>query len=260
MDRGTFSSHSQYHIPKKRTNSSSQNPTLQTPSFPLEPRNRHGRRPPSSEVSWNYGWSCSLNPPFTSPRNRTQRTYSTPVDRNISLLHLHVLVSIRTTSTLSWGGPRATTHWPQSGYHPVHLFPIPRLGVDSRLPSNSPKNHLFFFFYSRYLSSYLFIFIINCDDLLKCIRTTSHPVWIQDHKGQVQPFTTQGNKPGQVWHPIYRKKTNTSGHQDKITLYWIWTRFHTKWNDWGEHDTLLWEGNESGQYLIITCSGWKGNT
>ena len=146
MDRGTFSSHSRYHLPKKRTNTSSQNPTLQTPSFPLEPRNRHGRRPPSSEVSWNYVWSCSLNPPSTSTRNRTQRTYRTPVDRNISLLHLYVLVSIHTTSTLSWGGPRATTHWPQSGYHPVHLFPIPHLGVDSRLPSNSPKNHVFFFF------------------------------------------------------------------------------------------------------------------
>jgi hypothetical protein len=35
---------------------------------------------------------------------------------------------------------------------------------------------------------------------------------------------------------------------------------HTLWNDWGEHDTLLWKGNESRQYLIITCSGWKGNT
>jgi hypothetical protein len=43
-----------YHLPKKRTNVPSQNPTLQTPSFPKAPRNRLGRRPPSSEVAQMY--------------------------------------------------------------------------------------------------------------------------------------------------------------------------------------------------------------
>jgi hypothetical protein len=45
MVRGAFSSHSRYHLPKKRNNVPSQNPTLQTPSFPKAPRNRRGRRP-----------------------------------------------------------------------------------------------------------------------------------------------------------------------------------------------------------------------
>jgi hypothetical protein len=65
MGRGTFSSHSRYHLPKKRTNVSSQNPTLQTPSFPKVPRSRRGRRPPYQkphEITVEYAHKALLLP------------------------------------------------------------------------------------------------------------------------------------------------------------------------------------------------------
>ena len=46
MGRGAFSSHSRYHLPKKRTNVSSQNPTLQTPSSPKHPGTDAREDPP----------------------------------------------------------------------------------------------------------------------------------------------------------------------------------------------------------------------
>ena len=45
MGRGAFSSHPRYHLPKKRNNDSSQNPTLQTPSSPKHPGTDAGEDP-----------------------------------------------------------------------------------------------------------------------------------------------------------------------------------------------------------------------
>ncbi len=70
--------------PQKKTIVSSQNPTLQTPSFPKAPRSRRGKRPPSSELARNYGWAYSQSPPSIVWRIRIWHTYRTSVDRSIS--------------------------------------------------------------------------------------------------------------------------------------------------------------------------------
>jgi hypothetical protein len=70
-----------------------------------------------------------------------------PVDRSISLRHLYELLSILTASTLLWGGPRATAHWPQSGHHPVHLFPFPTLVVSCPPPFKFTKRAIVFCFF-----------------------------------------------------------------------------------------------------------------
>ena len=85
-------------------------------------------------------------------------------------------MSIRTVPTLSRGGPRTTDHWPQSGHHPSHLFPIPRLGGE--LPVSlqiHPRVIVFFFSFFGSLvwnlrSSWIrggTIFFFRCDVLYR---------------------------------------------------------------------------------------------
>ena len=117
------------HLPKKKTISPPHlEPETADPLIPKAPRNRRERRSPSSETEQNYGWAYSQRPPSTVWRNRTRHTYHVPVDRSISLRHLHALVSIHTSPTSPRGGPRATGHWPHSGNHPTHLLTIPHFG------------------------------------------------------------------------------------------------------------------------------------
>ncbi len=82
----------------------------------------------------------------TKSRSRTRRTYRAPVDRSISLRHLHALVSIHTTLTLPRGceGNRSLTPvWAPSRASVTHSPPWWRV---DHLPSNSPKSHVFFLF------------------------------------------------------------------------------------------------------------------
>ncbi len=112
--------------PKKKKTVSFQNPTLLTPSSPKHP-GTDAEEDPHHQSRVKLRLSMLISPPSTARRSRPRRTYRAPVDRSISLRHLHALVSIRTAPTSSRGGPRATTHWPQSGNHPSHLLTIPRL-------------------------------------------------------------------------------------------------------------------------------------
>ena len=65
MGRGAFSSHSRYHLPKKRTNVSSQNPTLQTPSSPKHPGTDAREDPPHQkprEITVEHAHKALLPP------------------------------------------------------------------------------------------------------------------------------------------------------------------------------------------------------
>ena len=63
MDRGAFSSHPRYHLPKKRNNDSSQNPTLQTPSSPKHPGTDAGEDPHHQSRA-NVRLSMLIKPSF----------------------------------------------------------------------------------------------------------------------------------------------------------------------------------------------------
>jgi hypothetical protein len=95
-------------------------------------------------VARMYGWAYSWSPPSTARRSRTRRTYRAPVDRSISLRHLHALVSIRTAPTLPRGceGNRSLTPVRTPSRASVPHSP-PCRQVD-HLPSNSPTSFFFF--------------------------------------------------------------------------------------------------------------------
>ena len=63
MGRGAFSSHSRYHLPKKRNNDSSQNPTLQTHSSPKHPGTDAGEDPHHQSRA-NVRLSMLIKPSF----------------------------------------------------------------------------------------------------------------------------------------------------------------------------------------------------
>ena len=70
MVRGAFSSHPRCHLPKKRNNDSSQNPTLQTPSSPKHPGTDAGEDPHHQNRA-NVRMSMLIKPSFHQRSRRT---------------------------------------------------------------------------------------------------------------------------------------------------------------------------------------------
>jgi hypothetical protein len=121
MGRGAFSSHSRYHLPKKRTNVSSQNPTLQTPSSPKHPGTDAREDPPHqkpSEITVEHAHKALL-PPTKSEHDATLRT---------------LLGSFRHEASTSVSSARRRRH----GVGRVQQFTDPSPGTIPQICSPSP--------------------------------------------------------------------------------------------------------------------------
>ncbi len=122
-------------FPKKRT------PTRTRPYRLPPPQTEQTRgKDPLIRTTRNYDWTYpSSSPPSTHEVVGRHNSVCLPrflVSRNQHVGQFH-------SPTLSRGGQRATTHWPQSGHHPVNLFTIPRL--DGEMSTSLQIWPLFFF-------------------------------------------------------------------------------------------------------------------
>jgi hypothetical protein len=141
MGRGAFSSHSRYHLPKKRNNVSSQNPTLQTPSSPKHPGTDAREDPPHQkprEITVEHAHKALL-PPTKPEHDATLRA---------------LLGSFRHEASTSVSSARRRRHGvdrgqpltdPSPGTIPQICSPSPALAASCPPPFRFTQEPLFFF-------------------------------------------------------------------------------------------------------------------
>jgi hypothetical protein len=141
MGHGAFSSLSRYHLPKKRTNVSSQNPTLQTPSSPKHPGTDAREDPPHQkprEITVDHSHKALLPP--TNPEH----------DATLRVL----LGSFRHEASTSVSSARRRRHGvgrgqpltdPSPGTIPQICSPSPTLSASCPPPFRFTQELLFFF-------------------------------------------------------------------------------------------------------------------
>ena len=140
MGRGAFSSHPRYHLPKKRNNDSSQNPTLQTPSSPKHPGTDAGEDPHHQSRA-NVRLSMLIKPSFHQ-RSRNTTRLCAPCSGPSATKSARRSVPRADVATgwaegnCSLTPVRAPSH--TSPHHPPSWRRV------AHLPSNSPKSHCFF--------------------------------------------------------------------------------------------------------------------
>jgi hypothetical protein len=143
MGRGAFSSHSRYHLPKKRTNVSSQNPTLQTPSSPKHPGTDAREDPPHQkprEITVEHAHKALL-PPTKPEHDATVRA---------------LLGSFRHEASTSVSSARRRRHGvgrgqpltdPSPGTIPQICSPSPALAASCPPPFRFHSRAIVFFFW-----------------------------------------------------------------------------------------------------------------
>ena len=141
MDRGVFSSHPRYHLPKKRNNDSSQNPTLQTPSSPKHPGTDTGEDPHHQSRA-NVRLSMLIKPSFHQ-RNQSTTHNCAPCSAPSATKPARRSVPRADVATGWAEGNRSLTPVRAPSHRSVH-HPPPWRRV-AHLPSDSLKSHCFFF-------------------------------------------------------------------------------------------------------------------
>jgi hypothetical protein len=147
MRRGTFSSHSRYHPPKKRTTVSYQNPTLQTPSSQKHPgtdsgEDLHHQKP--REITVDHPHKVLLPP-------RDEADHDAPIAHRLigayHCIHLCQYTPCRRCRGVGRGQPLTD---PSPGTIPRIWSPFSTLSESCQPPFRFTQEPLLFF------SSYLF--------------------------------------------------------------------------------------------------------
>ena len=143
MGRGAFSSHSRYHLPKKRTNVSSQNPTLQTPSSPKHPGTDAREDPPHQkprEITVEHAHKALL-PPTKPEHDATLRALLGSFRHEVST---SVSSARRRRHGVDRGQPLTD---PSPGTIPQICSPSPALAASCPPPFRFHSRAIVFFFH-----------------------------------------------------------------------------------------------------------------
>ena len=155
MGHGTFSSHSRYHLPKKRTNVSSQNPTLQTPSSPKHPGTDTREDPPHQkprEITVEHAHKALLPP--------TQPEHDTTLCALLGSFRHEVSTSVSSARRRRHGVDREQPITdPSPGTIPQICSPPPWRRV-AHLPSDFTQEPFFVFDLSRMLAT----LVLRCEE------------------------------------------------------------------------------------------------